>query len=135
MSNLTVTLKSQHQQVANILEEVQRIGIGKPEALIKLKTAKSHLLAHFKLEETQLYPALFKAAEQNVALKQTLAMLAKDMEGVSKEVLSFFEKCDKSDDQLRLATDFGRVVFLLKTRIRREEETLYKEFDNLKAAA
>jgi hypothetical protein len=57
-------------------------GIGTSEALTKLKSAKVGLLLTFKLEEAKLYPVLFKAAEKNAELKHTLAMLAKDMEGV-----------------------------------------------------
>ena len=135
MSDLTIKLKMQHQEIAVLLEEVKKLGVNDPQGLSKLKAAKAGLLAHFKLEEAKLYPVLFKAAETNVGLKHTLAMLAKDMEGASKEVMTFFEQCDKSGDAIQLATSFGNVLSLLKTRIRREEETLYKEFDQLAAAA
>ena len=86
------------------------------------------------MEESQLYPVLFKAAKKNEDLTFTLAMLAKDMEGISKEIMTFFENCDQSRDPFELAMDFGRVASLLKTRIRREEESLYKEFDDLATA-
>ena len=95
MSNLTATLKLQHLFVSNLLEAAQWLGVGKPEAQRKLKAAKAHLLAHFKLEETLLYPVVFEAVETNVELKRTLEMLAKDMAGVSNELLSLFEQCDR----------------------------------------
>jgi hypothetical protein len=81
MSNLTATLKLQHLRISNLLEAVQWIGIEKPEALRKLKAARAFLLAHLKLEDTHLYPVLFEAAKKNGELKQTLALLAKDMAG------------------------------------------------------
>lgn len=135
MSNLTSTLKLQHLFVSNLLEAAQWIGVGKPEAQQKLKAAKTHLLAHFKLEDTLLYPVLFEAAETNVELKRTLEMLAKDMAGVSNELMSFFEQCDRRGHQRQSTQDIGNILLLLQTRIRREEDILYKEFDTLRAAA
>lgn len=135
MSNLTSTLKLQHWFVSNLLEAAQWIGVGKPEAQRKLKAAKAHLLAHFKLEDTLLYPVLLEAAETNVELKRTLEMLAKDMAGVPTEMMSFFEQCDNRDQQRQTTLEIGNILFLLQTRIRREEDTLYAEFDKLRTAA
>lgn len=135
MTNLTATLKLQHLFVSNLVEAAQWIGVGKFEAQRKLRAAKAHLLAHFKLEDTHLYPVLFEAAEKNAELKHTLEFLAKDMAGVSKEVMSFFEQCHIDSTQHQTTQDIGNILFLLQTRIRREEDTLYAEFDKLKAAA
>ncbi len=134
MTNLTATLKLQHLFVSNLLEAAQWIGVEKLEAQRKLRAAKIHLLAHFKLEDTHLYPVLFEAAQKNVELKHTLAVLAKDMAGVSNEVMSFFEQCHIGGKPHQTTQDLGNILFLLQTRIRREEDTLYKEFDKIKAA-
>ncbi len=93
MTNLTSTLRLQHLFISNLLEAAQWIGVEKLDAQRKLKAAKIHLLAHFKLEDTLLYPVLFEAAEKNTELKYTLQFLEKDMAGVSKVMMSFFEQC------------------------------------------
>jgi hypothetical protein len=49
--------------------------------------------------------------------------------------MSFFEECDKVGHQLPTTLDIGKILFLLQTRIRREEDALYKEFDKLRASA
>ena len=135
MTNLTATLRLQHLFIANLLEAAQWIGVGELEAQRKLRVAKTHLLAHFKLEDTLLYPVLFEAAEHNAELKQTLAVLAKDMAGVEKEVMSFFEQFHISGTPQQLTKDIGHIRLLLQTRISREEDTLYEAFDKLKVAA
>ncbi len=135
MTNLTSTLILQHLFVSNLLEAAQWIGVEQLDAQRKLRAAKIHLLAHFKLEDTLLYPVLFEAAETNTDLKHTLEFLAKDMAGVSKEVMSFLGQCHNGGKQHQETQDIGNILFLLQTRIRREEDTLFAEFDKLKAAA
>ncbi|ULA68806.1 MAG: hypothetical protein LZF62_360210 [Nitrospira sp.] len=135
MTNLTSTLKLQHLFISNLLEAAQWIGVEKLEAQRKLRAAKIHLLAHFKLEDTLLYPVLFEAAEKNAELKYTLQFLEKDMAGVSKEVMNFFEQFHIGGTHHHTTQDLGNILFLLQTRIRREEDTLFAEFDKLKAAA
>lgn len=135
MTNLTSTLKLQHLFVSNLVEAAQWIGVGKFEAQRKLRAAKTHLLAKFKLEDRHLYPVLFEAAEKNLGLKHTLQFLAKDMAGISKEVMSFFEQCHISRTHHHPTLDIGNILFLLQTRIRREEDTLFAEFDKLRTAA
>lgn len=135
MTNLTSTLRLQHVFISNLVEAAQWIGVEKLEAQRKLRAAKIHLLAHLKLEDTLLYPVLFEAAETNVELKHTLQFLGKDMAGVSKEVMSFFEQYHIGATHHHTTQDIGNILFLLQTRIRREEETLFAEFDKLKTAA
>jgi hypothetical protein len=135
MTNLTSTLRLQHLFVSNLLEAAQWIGVEQLDAQRKLRAARIHLLAHFKLEDTLLYPVLFEAAETNADLKHTLEFLAKDMAGVSKEVMSFFDQCHIGGMHHHTTQDLGTILFLVQTRIRREEDTLFAEFDKLKAAA
>ncbi len=135
MTNLTSTLRLQHVFISNLLEAAQWIGVGKLDAQRKLRAAKIHLLAHLKLEDTLLYPVLLDAAEKNVELKHTLEFLAKDMAGVSKEVMRFLEQYHIGATHHHTAQDIGHILFLLQTRIRREEDTLFAEFDKLKTAA
>jgi len=92
-------------------------------------------LAHFKLEDTHLYTVLFEAAEKNSELKHTLEFFAKDMAGVSTEMMRFFEQCHNGGTHHQKTQDIGNILFLLQTRIRREEDTLYAVFDKLQAAA
>jgi len=57
------------------------------------------------------------------------------MAGVSKEVIGFFDQFHISGTHHHTTQDIGNILFLLQTRIRREEDTLFAEFDKLKAAA
>ncbi len=135
MTNLTSTLRLQHVFLSNLLEAAQWIGVEQYEAQRKLRAAKAQLLAHLRLEDTLLYPVLFEAAETNTELRHTLQFLEHDMAGVSREVMSFFEQCHINGSHHHRTQDIGQILFLLQTRIRREEDTLFAEFDKLKAAA
>ena len=130
MSALIEQLKSDHKTIVAVLEEVKKLGITSPQGLQKLQNAKAGLLAHLKLEDTQLYPMLRKEAEKDSKLQSTLKILATDMEQISKAALDFFSKYEAGGDPIEFAKDFGRLFSTLGTRIKREESTLYTEYEN-----
>jgi iron-sulfur cluster repair protein YtfE (RIC family) len=126
-------LKKEHADVAGLLKEVKRLGIGSREGKAKLLLAKDGLLSHLKKEDEQLYPVLKREAEKNPELKRTLDIFAQEMEKISGVVLSFFEKYSSATTSgLEFAKDLGGVFAGLETRIRREENILYKEYEKIK---
>ena len=131
MSNLIEELKREHAVIAKILNEVSKSGISSAEGRQKLLDAKEGFLAHLKKEDVQLYPVLKKAAENNPALRQTLDIFAKDMAGISTAAINFFGKYAHGGSGMEFARDIGALFTTLKSRIRKEEDVLYKEYDKL----
>lgn len=131
MSKLVEELKREHSVIADILNEVSKLGISTVDGQKKLLDAKTGLLAHLKKEDEQLYPVLRKAAEKDTALQQTLDIFAKDMAGISTAAVGFFGKYANGGSGLEFARDIGGLFTTLKSRIRKEEDILYKEFDKL----
>ncbi len=131
MSKLVDELKRDHSVIAETLNKVKSLGITSEEGQNTLLTAKSGLLAHLRKEDTQLYPVLNNAAESDATLKQTLVMFAKDMEGISKAALEFFEKYSTGGSGMEFAKDFGSLIAALSQRIGKEENTIYAKYDEL----
>ncbi len=131
MSKLVDELKKEHTVIVDALNQVKKLGFTSEEGQKTLFAAKSGLLAHLKKEDEQLYPILHNAAESNTDLKQTLNIFAKDMDEISKAALGFFEKYSSGGAGLEFAKDFGKLFAVLANRITKEEQTLYKKFDEL----
>ena len=131
MSKLIDELKQQHTEIADTLRKVTSIGVTSERGQKILLAAKSNLLAHLNKEDRELYPVLQKAAESNAKLKVTLELYAKDMDKISKAALEFFEKYSTGGSGLEFARDFGKIQRALHQRIRNEESTLYKKYDEL----
>lgn len=131
MSKLVDELKKEHLKIAEILGEVNSLGITTPEAQKLLLSAKQGLLSHLSKEDKFLYPVLRREAESNEGLKRTLEIFAKDMEGISKVALEFFEKYAQGGSGFEFGKDFGRLFSNLSTRIMKEEKILYQKFDDI----
>jgi hypothetical protein len=58
-------------------------------------------------------------------------MFAKDMVVISMAAVEFFDKYSRGGDGLAFAKDFGRLYATLSQRISREENVLYKKFDEI----
>lgn len=131
MNTLIKDLTNEHEVIIGTLNEVASLNITSKEAKAKLKTIKESLINHIKKEDAQLYPFLNKHAETNAALKSKLSLFAKDMDSVTKFVFEFFDHYENEESNHEFAKSFGRLVGLLKTRIMKEENIIYKEHENL----
>lgn len=131
MSMLVERLKKEHVAIVNVLNKIKELGVGSKEGRDVLRSARTALLAHLKIEDEQLYPPMKKEAETNGTLKSVLGVFARDMETISKEALSFIDKYAAGGSGLEFAKDFGRLYINLNQRIRKEESTLYPEYDKL----
>lgn len=131
MSKLVEELKKDHNAIADILEQVSKMGISTKEGQQRLLDAKQGLLAHLKKEDEQLYPVLNKAAGSDATLKKTLDMFAGDTAEISKAAMAFFNKYAGGGSGIEFAKEIGKLFTTLKSRISKEENILYKEYDRL----
>ncbi|HEO65450.1 MAG TPA: hemerythrin domain-containing protein [Spirochaetes bacterium] len=131
MSKLVEELKQEHVVLVKVLGEIQELGSRSQETKDKLSAVKAGLLNHLLKEDHQLYPSLRKAAESDPRLKTTLDVFAKEMDQISAFALDFFEKYSSESGGIQFAKDFGSLVASLSSRIRKEEQILYPEYDKL----
>ncbi|MDP2683024.1 MAG: hemerythrin domain-containing protein [Deltaproteobacteria bacterium] len=131
MSNLIQELQKDHILIVDILNAVRRQGIMSREGKEGLNSVKDTLLAHLTKEDTKLYPVLRKASETDAVLKQTLDIFTRDMDEVSKAAMRFFDKYASGGQGTEFARDFGWLYATLQSRIRKEENTLYKAYERL----
>ena len=129
MSILVESLKDEHAALVNLINEVKRLGISTPESKNKLHSIKEGLIAHLKKEDERLYPRLREVAARDAVVEKTLVTFAKDMEGITKSAMDFFEKYSHESNNLDFFKDVGRLFAALADRIRKEEGSLYPLFD------
>lgn len=131
MKNLTDELKEEHSLLVNTLQDVKKFGISTLKGREYLAKAKNLLLGHLKKEDEKLYPMLREQAKENDSLNDLLSIFARDMESVSILALNFFKKYEHAEASMEFARDFGILYAALGNRIRKEESTLYEEYNNL----
>jgi hypothetical protein len=131
MSNLIEELKNEHKIILDILNQVKTLGISSKTGQEKLLSARNLLISHMKKEDEKYYPAFTRAAANNKDLKIMLVYFVKDMEVVSKKALDLFNKYSQGGDEAEFAGDFKLLYMTLKDRIRIEEETLFKKFNEI----
>lgn len=131
MSKLVEELKSEHKMLISVLEKAREMGIASNEGKAGFFQAKNALLAHLKKEDEKLYPVLRKHAAHDAPLQRTLDLFASDMTSISASALQFFDTYSKESSGIEFAKDFGRLFSALSARIRKEEDIIYKKYDEL----
>jgi hemerythrin superfamily protein len=131
MSKLVQTLKAEHRNIEQLLQEVRDAGITTDAGQRSLNKAKQLLLDHLRKEDEMLYPEL----ERMDATRDTARAFYSEMSQVSKKIVAFFEKYEGVSEGLDFARDFGHILGILGGRIRREESTLYPKYDALAETA
>lgn len=131
MTKLIDELKKDHETITETLQKVKESGIGSTQAQSILMSAKGVLLEHLKKEDAELYPVLEKSAINDEKLRNDLDIFAQDMDKVSSAALEFFDKYTSGGDSIEFASDYGKLVATLVSRIRREESILYKRYNEL----
>ncbi|GFO68001.1 hypothetical protein GMLC_15800 [Geomonas limicola] len=133
MARLIDELKRDHVEMEKMLTRAKDPGISHKETHQILLAAQASLLAHLKKEDNQLYPALNRAAEKDPTLKRTVDFYAKDMDLITKDVISFFNRYAAHDApiDIEFAKAFGKLYSTITKRQRNEENSLYKEFEKL----
>lgn len=131
MSKLIDELKNDHVRIIDELNKVNELGVTTKEGQDKLISARTGLIAHLKKEDEKLYPALRMAAEKDEDIKQIVDTFAKDMDVVSAAAFEFFGQYSGGGSGMKFAMDFGRFFGTFKTRMRKEENILYQEYEKL----
>ena len=134
MARLIDELKRDHVAIEGMLARVKDTSITNKEAHKILIAAQASLLAHLKKEDAQLYPVLNKAALSDATLKRTLDFYAKDMEEITQNAIAFFDKYSPEDAviDIEFAKAFGRLFSTISKRLRNEESSLYKAYEQIK---
>ena len=130
MSTLISKLTSQHHRLLGILEEIKRMEFQSADFQKANRELKMEWEAHSKVEDMHLYPELRCRAESENGLRVSLNVMAQDLDKVNLQLGDLFAKAeDPGLSKMEWVRLFARVETMLKTRVRREEETLYVEYD------
>jgi len=84
-----------------------------------------------KKEDKELYPILWKEAENNQDLKLKLESFAGDMDDVTRTIFAFFEKYSGGELEDDFKNDFNKMYVALTERIISEERELFPEYEKL----
>lgn len=134
MSKLINELKHEHQEITNILLELQKIGVSSTKGIELLMQSKTALLAHLTKEDKQLYPPLHDKARSDLSLKMTLDTFGAEMEEITEFVLNFYQKYSTTNNinKTEFSHDVTTFIVALKNRIMKEEVAIYKAYEKLK---
>ena len=131
MSALIEEFKKEHYEIIKTLKEVDKLGILTKEGQAKLVSVKSILHEHLNNEEENLYPFLYKVAEQDKKLNKVLEFFTNDLETVSRGVEEFFDKYSKGVLDTIFIEEFENICAVLCERLMYEEFLLYDEYEEL----
>lgn len=128
---LITELKSEHDVILEMLQQVVEQGIISEAAVAALRVLKAQLLAHLKKENDRLYPVLRKAARTDQELDRVLKAQKKELEAVYGTAFRFFDKYASGGPTKEFARDLGALCAGLKQRILEEERTLFREYERI----
>lgn len=131
MPGLIEELKLEHRQIMEALDQVWDSGIDTPTGVARMMRARDSLLAHLHKEENLLYPKLRHAAMTDESLRDVADNLAKDIDNIYADAVSFFQKFATGEPGLDFMGDFSALYARINVRIMEEEEKLYALYDRL----
>jgi len=126
-------LTQEHARILNSLMAMDELGIGTQEGLTALRRARQELISHMNKEEMLIYEPLRTKSASNQALRRTVQIFTQDIPSLTREVLGFFEKYEAGEADSAYADNYSAMIAQLKTRIRREETILFKEYQSTMA--
>ncbi|MES0490018.1 MAG: hemerythrin domain-containing protein [Leptospirales bacterium] len=129
MSTLINELKKDHERIYTEISDAKKLGISTEAGKKLLLSIKTDLINHLKKEDELLYPKLKELAQSDEGIKKTLDTFAKDMEGITTSAMEFFDKYTHQSSDIEFFKDIGRFLAALTDRIRKEENTLYRIYD------
>lgn len=126
-------LKREHLEIIEVLNSLKDKKYKLEEKKNVLLLLKSKILKHIEIEDEHLYPILYARAEKNGNLKRLLSMFASEMEQISSFIKNFYKTYfdDNVNDPVNLSKSIGRLLVMIKTRIRREEKILFPEYTKI----
>jgi len=129
VSDYIKTWRKEHAKILEDLFEVVQLDIFSRAGQMKLQELKRALDHHLLSEDENFYPALRKAAETDAGLRRELFLFASDMEKITSEVQTFFQKEEADPLGTEIPAEFRRISGMIRSRIAREENILMKAFE------
>jgi len=133
MSKLINELMQEHNEIADLFRTIMKSGVTSNKGLDIVKHSKTKLLEHLKKEDNYLYPPLYKMAKKDVLLRNTLRNFGDELEIVTQSVQIFYSKYSsmRNINKKEFVEDMSALNILLKSRIMKEEVSLYKAYEKL----
>ena len=133
MSKLINELKKEHEDITNILLDLQKKGISSIKGMELLMQSKTSFLAHLDKEDKLLYPPLHSKAQSDMYLKKTLDTFGKEMDKISEFVEGFYQKHSdiKNLNKPEFAKDISTLIVALRGRVMKEEVAIYDAYEKL----
>jgi len=129
MSELVDNLKAEHVNITSILASVVELGPHTKEGYQRLMAAKMSLILHLKREDTDLYPILITAAEDDPEFQEILCSFEEEIQAVTAQALAFFEKHESQSNERHFTEDFNKLLHVLTQRIEKEESVIYEYYN------
>lgn len=124
-------LKKDHEQLLEILLDAQSKGLGTDAGRNKLLESKQLLVGHLNKEDSKLYPEMKKLAKDNAYDMKIIDGFVNEMKSLTKDIVSFIGKVDNTDMSIEFAKELGKIISLVRMRIRKEEIQLYPLYERL----
>lgn len=121
-------LVQEHARILNELMNMHELGIDTREGQAALRRARQALVSHMNKEEMLIYEPLRTKAGHDQALQRTVQIFTQDIPNITRQVLEFFDTYEDGELGEAYGDDYGAMLAQLKTRIRREETILFKEY-------
>jgi hypothetical protein len=131
MSKLTDELLREHSLLVSAIMAIGDQLTPTPATAALLGNVYRDLKKHMAREETEVYGRLAAAAVSDPGLRRTLAIFVADTAAITRTVLAFFEKHQGGASPETFAKEYRGMFLAFRTRIRREEEILFKALDRL----
>ena len=134
MNKLINELEKEHQEITDILHELQKTGVSSANGMKMLIQSKTALLSHLAKEDKHLYPPLQDKAKTDLSLKITLDTFGAEMGKISKSALDFYQEYSDINNinKIDFIKDTTKLIVTLKGRIMKEEIAIYKAYEKLK---
>ncbi|MFQ5575112.1 MAG: hemerythrin domain-containing protein [Terriglobia bacterium] len=127
--DLIKELKEEHLEIVETLTRVEQLGISPTDAQRKLVVAKDMIVSHVEKEDKFFYPVLIEAVTGDRMMGRLVDMLSQGMQDISEYVFGFFTSYADGGAGIEFIVAFGELFALVKSRVRREEEILFPEFE------
>lgn len=128
MADLISELIKDHEQIKQLLSNVFDYIANNEKKMEFVNLLKDVLIKHIVNEDKNLYPFLFKEAENDDLLKSKLDIYTKDWEEISVFTTYYIDKYGAGNFDEKFTTDTAKLLSSIKQRIIKEEVSLYPEY-------
>jgi hypothetical protein len=139
VSLLISTLRAQHRSIRALAAEITAAhGAGRTELVReRMRELSEAVRTHLELEDTELYPILLDAAEDQAEPEVVAAArsFALNMRQLTGQIRQFLERYLGNPMGPSFGDDWSRVMQALNARINAEELSLYRVYERLAKVA